>query len=161
MGFAEVDVEVGHRYALGIEEALEQQVQLDRVEVGDGQRPGDDAAGARSAARPDRDVIGLGPFDEVGDDQEVAGKAHAGDDVDLEIEPFAICGLLILRLALEPQLQARMRLAPQRFVLVIAEAREDRSALGRGDGAALGDDGRVGDRLGQVGEQFLHRLAPA
>ena len=80
MGFAEVDVEVGHRHALGIEEALEQQVERDRVEVGDGQRPGDDRARARAAARPDRNVVGLGPFDEVGDDQEVAGEPHAGDD---------------------------------------------------------------------------------
>jgi hypothetical protein len=31
---AEIDVEVGHRHALGIEEALEQQVVLERVEVG-------------------------------------------------------------------------------------------------------------------------------
>ena len=90
MGFAEVDVEVRHRHALGIEEALEQQAERDRIEVGDGQRPGDDRAGAGAAARPDRDVVRLRPFDEVGDDQEVAGEAHAGDDVELVIEPLAI-----------------------------------------------------------------------
>ena len=43
-GFAEVDVEVGHRDAFGIEEAFEQQAELDRVEIGDRQRPGDKAA---------------------------------------------------------------------------------------------------------------------
>ena len=32
---AEVDVEIGHRDALGIQEALEQQVVLERIEVGD------------------------------------------------------------------------------------------------------------------------------
>ena len=43
---AEVDVEVGHRHALGVEEALEQQVEAQRVEIGDGQRPRGDRAGA-------------------------------------------------------------------------------------------------------------------
>ena len=90
MRFAEVDVEVRHRHALGIEEALEQQVERDRVEIGDRQRPGDDRARARSAARADRNVVGLRPFDEVGDDQEVAGKTHADDDVELIVEPLEI-----------------------------------------------------------------------
>ncbi len=48
---AEVDVEVRHRHAFGIEEALEQQAEADRIEVGDGQRTGDQRAGARAAAR--------------------------------------------------------------------------------------------------------------
>ena len=34
---AEVDVEVRHRHALGIEEALEQQIEPQRIEIGDGQ----------------------------------------------------------------------------------------------------------------------------
>ena len=72
---AEVDVEIRHRHALGIEEALEQQAEAQRVEIGDGERVGDERAGARAAARADRDVVVLGPFDEVGDDQEVAREA--------------------------------------------------------------------------------------
>jgi hypothetical protein len=52
---AEVDVEVGHRDALGVQEALEEQAEADRVEIGDQQRPGGDRARARAAARPDRD----------------------------------------------------------------------------------------------------------
>ena len=87
---AEVDVEVGHRHAFGIEEALEQQAEPDRIEIGDGQRIGDQRARAGAAARPDRNALGLRPFDEVGDDQEVARIIHAGDDVDLEGEPRAI-----------------------------------------------------------------------
>ena len=89
---AEVDVEVGHRHAFGIEEALEQKPEPQRVEIGDGQRPGDDRAGARAAARTDRDALRLRPLDEVGDDQEVAGKLHAGDDVDLVGEPLLVVG---------------------------------------------------------------------
>ena len=43
---AEVDVEVRHRHALGVQEALEQQPEAHGVEIGDGQRPGDKRAGA-------------------------------------------------------------------------------------------------------------------
>ena len=89
MGFAEIDVEVRHRDAFGIEKALEQKVERDRVEIGDGQRPGNDRAGARTAARSDRNVVGLRPFDEIRNDQEVAGETHVGDDLELIIEPIA------------------------------------------------------------------------
>ena len=87
---AEVDVEVRHRHALGIEEALEQQAEADRIEIGDGQRIGHQRAGARAAAGPDRNALRLRPLDEVGDDQEVAGIFHAGDDAEFEIEPLAV-----------------------------------------------------------------------
>ena len=101
---AEVDVEVGHRHALRIEEALEQQAEPDRIEIGDGQGIGDQRACARAAARSDRNALGLRPFDEVGDDQEVARIFHAGDDVDLEGQPRAIGFLgLALRKAVDPE----------------------------------------------------------
>ena len=87
---AEVDVEVRHRHALGIEEALEQQAEAHRVEIGDGERPGDERAGARAAARPDRNALRLRPFDEVGDDEEIAGELHLDDDVELEGEALVI-----------------------------------------------------------------------
>jgi hypothetical protein len=84
---AEVDVEVRHRHAFGIEEALEQQVVGQRVEVGDAERPGHQRAGTGTAAGADRDAVLLRPVDEVGDDQEVAGEAHLDDDVQLQLEP--------------------------------------------------------------------------
>ena len=74
---AEIDVEVRHRDALGIEEALEQEPEADRIEIGDGERIGDERAGAGAAARPDRNALRLRPLDEIGDDQEVAGIFHA------------------------------------------------------------------------------------
>src|SRR3546814_2865367 len=50
-GFAEVDIEIGHRHAFRIKEALEKQTQSERVEIGDGERPGNYRARARPAAR--------------------------------------------------------------------------------------------------------------
>ena len=59
---AEVDVEVRHRHAFRIEEALEQQAEADRIEVGDGQRIGDQRARARAAARSDRNALRSSPI---------------------------------------------------------------------------------------------------
>ena len=70
---AEVDVDIGQRHALGVEEALEDQVVLDRIDVGDAQAVGDEAAGRRAAARADRDALLARVADEVPDDQEVPG----------------------------------------------------------------------------------------
>ncbi len=89
---AEVDVEVGHRHAFGIQEALEQQVELQRVEVGDLQHPGDQRAGTRAAAGTDRNAVLLAPVDEVRHDQEVARKAHLDDDVQLAFQTGFIVG---------------------------------------------------------------------
>ncbi len=62
---AEVDVDVGQRDALGVEEALEDQVVRDRIDVGDPQAVGDEAAGRRAAAGPDRDALLARVADEV------------------------------------------------------------------------------------------------
>ncbi len=43
---AEVDVEIGHRDAFGIEEPLEQEPKPQGIEIGDGERPGDEGARA-------------------------------------------------------------------------------------------------------------------
>ena len=94
---AEVDVEVRHRHALGIEEALEQQRVAQRIEVGDAERIGDQRAGAGAAAGPDRHAVALRPVDEVGDDQEVAGEAHLHDGRGLEFEARDVLGPLARR----------------------------------------------------------------
>ena len=70
---AEVDVDIGQRHALGVEEALEDQVVVERIDVGDPQAVGDEAAGGRAAARADRDALLARVADEIPDDQEVPG----------------------------------------------------------------------------------------
>ena len=52
----EVHVDVGHRLAARVQEALEEQVVLERVDVGDAQRVGHDAARRRTASGPHRDA---------------------------------------------------------------------------------------------------------
>ena len=90
VALAEVDIEVGHRYPLGVEEALEQQRVFQRVEVGNFQRIGYQRACARAAAGADRAAVVFRPVDEVLYDQEVARKAHLNNDVQLKIQPRLI-----------------------------------------------------------------------
>ncbi len=167
---AEIDVEVGHRHAVGIEEPLEQQREAQRIDVGNGGGPGDQRAGARAAPRADRNPFGLRPFDEIGDDQEIAGIFHLLDDAELEIEPFAI--LRGREAGARPErgkalLQPCMRL-PREFGslgpdhrlgvgdVAAGEARQDRGSALREERAPPRDLDRVLDRLRNIGEKRRH-----
>src|SRR3546814_6184051 len=93
-------------------------------------------ARARAAPRPHRNIVILRPFDEIGDDQEIAGKAHLDDDPDFEVEPREIGLALRLgeRLARkrldigEPHLEPGARILAQLGRLTLAIARETRPA---------------------------------
>ena len=56
---AEIDVDIGHADALRVEEALEQQAVLQRVDIGDRHRVAHQAAGRRSAPRAHRNALSL------------------------------------------------------------------------------------------------------
>ena len=86
--FVEVHVDVGHLLAAGIEEALEQQVVADRVEVDDPQAVGDEASGRRAPARPDPDAVGAGVADQVPHDEEIRRETHRADHPELELHPL-------------------------------------------------------------------------
>ena len=88
----EVDVDIGHRHPLGVEEALEQKVVGERIDVGDLEAVRDDRAGRGPAPGTDRDAVLFGEADEVPDDQEVGAEAHALDHVELVLEALASLG---------------------------------------------------------------------
>src|SRR5206468_12674720 len=88
----EIDVDVRHRLAAGVQEALEEEVVLDRVDVGDLDAVGDERAGGAPAAGPDADSVPLRERDEVADDQEVVREAHLPDRLQLEPESFRELG---------------------------------------------------------------------
>ncbi len=74
----EVDVEIGRRSALWIDESFEIQVEFERLHVGDVQAVGHDGVGA--AAAPD--VVITGGFcvsHDVPGDEEIGGEVHFGD----------------------------------------------------------------------------------
>ena len=83
----EVDVDVRHRHAVGVQEALEREPIGDRVDRRDAQRVGHDAPRRRSPAGR-HDPLLPGEAREVGHDQEVAGVPHPLDDAQLVLEPL-------------------------------------------------------------------------
>ena len=167
---AEVDIEIRHRYPLGVEEALEQKAEAERVQVRDSQRPGGHRARPGAPARTDGDGLGLGPLDDVGDDQEIARQPHLDDDIELVVETLPVRldrplarGLIHVGcedLGREPGLEALLCLEPQLRGLVApafhGKGRQDGLAGLEHVGAALGDDQGVVHSLGQVGEQGAH-----
>jgi hypothetical protein len=86
----EVHVDVGQADALGVEEALEQEIVFDGVDLGDAQTVGNHAPGRRAAARADRDALFAGGLDEFPDDKEIALKAHLLNEPDLALEPLLV-----------------------------------------------------------------------
>ncbi len=54
---AEVNIDIRHGLALGIEETLEQQNMPDRIEIGNAQRVGNQASRRRAAPRSDRNAV--------------------------------------------------------------------------------------------------------
>ena len=171
VALAEVDVEVGHRDAFGVQETFEQQLVFERVQVGDLQRVGHQRARARAPARAHGAAVFLGPLDEVAHDQEVAREPHVQNGVDLELEAFNVARTFGFALGCVGVKMRQAHFEPLERLL--AEEVVDRHAHAVGDEgrrkvrqlrlaehqrqvAALGDFHRVGQRARHVGEQRLH-----
>ena len=153
----EVDVDVRHRDALGVQEALEQQVVLERVDVRDPERVGHDRAGRGAAARADGDAAVLREADEVPDDQEVGGEAHLLDHRQLQLEPLQCLGGRRVPVA---RAKALVGKAAQVIRLGLAlrrlEARDQHLPQLHLHLAALRDLHRRGHRLRPGGERLGH-----
>src|SRR4029078_10982072 len=63
---AEVDIEIRHPQAFRIEETLEEEREAQGIEIGDGERIGNQRARARTAAGAYRDIGGFRTLDAVG-----------------------------------------------------------------------------------------------
>src|SRR5665213_209936 len=96
---AEIDIDIGHADALGIEEALEQQAILQRIDIGDLHGVADEAAGGGTAARTDGNILRFREADKVPDDEEVAGELHLLDHRDLEIETLDVVAEIVFQVA--------------------------------------------------------------
>ena len=140
---AEVHVDVGHALAPRVEEALEQQVVLERVDVGDAERVADDGPGGGPAAGSHGDAVVLGELDVVPDDQEVGVEAHLADDPELEVEALDHLGAGLAAVAARDALLAQVAQVAVlgeavghrvRRQLVVAEVEADVAALGDLDG---------------------------
>ena len=167
---AEVDVHIRHGHALGVQEALEEQVVLHGIDVRDPHGPGHDAAGGRSAAGPHGHAHLPGLADEVPDHQEVAREAHLQDHVQLKGQPLPVFLLRVLEHALLPEGAAFRQPLLERILGHMHEVGFQVVALGHGkarrdglprDGEELhlgGDLEGALQVLGVVGEHGPHLL---
>ncbi len=153
----EVDIEVGHRDAVGIEEPLEDEAVLQGVEVGDAHGIGSHRTRARSTARADADAVALCPVDEVGDDEEVAREPHLHDDADLV---FGLLADLVGDPRRVPLLEAGLDLFDEPALLGLAVGHgEAGHVVGAGvelDLTALGDQQRVVTGVGMLPKNLAH-----
>ena len=73
-----VDVDIGHRDSVWIQETLEQQLIFDGVQVGDAQAVGHNAAGGRTTSGSHQVAYGTAGGDIVLDNKEIVREAHPG-----------------------------------------------------------------------------------
>ncbi len=154
---AEVHVDIGRADALGIEEALEEQLELDRIDVRDPHRVGDHRAGRRAAPRTHGNAMLFRPMDEIPNDEEVIGEALFLEDADLEFEALAHLGGIRVRAVTFAQ--SGLGDVAQILVLLHALGRGVIRILGRRvdlDLATLGDGQRVVAGFGHLGEKRAH-----
>ncbi len=164
VALVEVHVDVGHLLAARVEEALEEEVVADRVEVDDAQAVGHATPGGRASPRPHPDARLPGEADQVPHDEEVGGEAHVPDDAELVVEPFDHLVGERRPVALPRPFHRQVAQVGGRALLV-GVAREpvrDRELREAGlaeldlDVGPLGDEQRVVARVGHVPEQVAH-----
>ena len=107
---AKVNVHVGHRHPLRIQEPLKQQIVLQRIHIRDLHHVRHQRPRRRSTPRPHRDVLLLRIPDEVPHNHEVARKLHALDALNLPRQPRLILRNRIAEYP--PRLQVRHRRIP-------------------------------------------------
>ena len=155
----EVAVDIGHGDALGVQEALEQQVVLQGVDLRDAQGVGHDGASAAAATGAHAHAMGLGVVDEVPYDQEVVHVAHLLDHAQLVVEP--VPRVLALR-TVEPADAVLAERAQVGGVVGHALRQREPGQVGGGEVklhlAALGDLLGALDGLAEVGEDAQHLL---
>ena len=143
-GVAEIHVDIRHAYPLRIQKTLEVQPVLHGLHVGDVQAVGHHAPCGGASARPHGDMGVFGEADKVGDNQEVVGKAHPLDHVQLIVQLLVEIGMPPLVLGGEALLAQAADVGLSRFSLWHGEFRQVVFAEGELQIAQSGDLLRVG-----------------
>ncbi len=165
---AEIDIDIRHADALRIQEALEQQPVLQRIDVSDLHRVADQAARCRPASRAHRNPARFGEANEIPHDQKITRELHLLDHADFRIQPLRIRrqGLLQLAGAFQ-RFQARsplfkslsrdeFKVRIRRMLRRHIESRKRRTDFFQLHLAALGDFPRPVDGVFQLAEQRHH-----
>ena len=165
---AEVHIEVRQRHPLRVQEAFEQQVVVDRVEVRDLERIGHQRTRTGTPPRTDRDTVVPRPGYELHDDQKVAREPHVANDAQFVVQPLLVCLLLHGIGAGRSNLGKPLpQPGPRPVCQELFQSSARRHRVGRQIGlpgvrphrTALGDFHRVVEGFRQVGEKSHHLIA--
>ena len=156
----EVHVKVRHRNAFWIQEAFEQQSIMQRIQVRNAQRIGHKRTCTGPAAWPHCYTVSFRPIDKVLHDEEVAGKLHRRDCLELVVQAFdvfrtASVSLRLIRIqklktALQPLMRELHHVFVERHAFRGREQRQLRFLQNTVQIAALGNHHRVVDCLRDV-----------
>ena len=163
---AEVDVKVGHADPLLVEEALEEEVIFQGIDIGDEEGIGCQGGRPRPPARAHHDLIFMGEADKIPDNQIVVGKTHVVDHRQLVIQALLIGLAADAGLPLDQAfIQAFITKPPQHGLARLPFCRlkmGERDLTGlQVHLAAPGDDFRIFQSLGHMGKEGLHFLRGA
>ena len=143
---------------------------MQRVQVGDLEGIGHQAARTRTAPRPHRAAVVFGPVDEVAHDQKIAGETHLDDGGQLKLQALQVArhlrralgllGVEVQHALLQALVRGVAKVVLGRHAHTVHQGRRKvgqlRLAQHEGEVAALGDFFGVGNGRGQVGKQGLH-----
>ncbi len=155
---AEVDVEVGHGDAFGIQEALKQQIVIDRIQIGDAEAVGHERSRTRTAPGTHGYAVLARPLDEVRHDEEVTLKSHLADDIQLETQSRVVVGGVRLpRHRSQAPLQTPVTFVPQELCggepVRDGILRQACLTQLQNETATLGDSHRIGECFRHIREQ--------
>ena len=163
---AEIDIEIGHRNAFGVQEAFEEQIEAERIDLGDPDAVGDETSRARSPTGSHRDPVRFGVDHEVADDQIVFVESHLVDHRKFVIDARKI---FVPRVRGEGDLAAfgagiesPERQIPKLFrvgdPVGFGKARKRVFAESEIEIATVGDQSGILERLRVIGEKPFHFL---
>ena len=159
---AEIHIDIRHRDALRVQEALKEQIVADRVQFSDPERVRHDRTCRRATPRPHDDAVVLCKMDIVPDDQEIIHEAHAADRIELvfqalgEFRPLrAVCFTVFPAHALLAELIQILRrsFALRRIVSGDLPLAESNFNI-----AAFGDHFGIPDRFRNIRKKPVHFL---
>ena len=167
---AEVNIEVRHGNSFRVQEAFEQEIKLQRIQIGDFQGVRHQRTGTGTTSRPYRHIVILRPLDKLHHDQEVAGEAHLVNHFQFNIQT-----LVIFRTALrthfrirEQERQALLQPLFRAFDQIIfrahipgRELRQEILTKADGDVTTLSNFDAVLQCFRDVGEQLAHLVLTA
>ena len=89
-----IRIDIGHGHTFRVQESLEKEAELERVDVGNADDVGDERTRRRSTPRPHGNSVFARPVDKVPHDKQVTCNVHVADAVQLLVHALAHFGLV-------------------------------------------------------------------